>query len=525
MAEAIKWLLAFGADPNQKNKKGDTPLHYTMKVLSKGKAKIILKMLIQAGGDIDIENNKYKTPLDVAEDLGLKEEVQGVLASTGPEPDILRRWKKECLAYQTRIESRSPRSRAQLLSRSGSRQSISAGRKASSRSYQRIATSRSEDSKAVKTSNSRIRSVTSMMSLMSENTAFEGRLSSRSRISARSNRSGNAKRLNKMMTMVPLSSVLENLALSSSRESPELNDGNNVRHIRAQGVWRQLMTYFASAKHNLDEKEFIKLLLENEDLMVDGYLNLNRPTFKSGSAMLHAAVHYGKFEIVRVLLAVIEVNVNLQNNRGDSPLHIAAERCHKPRMVGVIKLLLDFKADKLLKNNDGDLPHQKAKDKWVRSFIKKYPKLPEDIEKKFIETESELESYFVNSNIMSKQMSSTKGEINELWSYLVPRGKDPKSKDVFITVESMTKALSVMLPQSRRIEPLIPDMFKLPVEDINMEKGISYEEFQRIIKICERPINFDDAPEKPMDMHSCALHMWEEAKKQDEEESKHVQDR
>jgi len=59
------WLLAFGADVNTQNKKGDTPLHQLMSNSEQFKTSKQLKDLIYHGAKRNIQNNNDNTPLSI----------------------------------------------------------------------------------------------------------------------------------------------------------------------------------------------------------------------------------------------------------------------------------------------------------------------------------------------------------------------------------------------------------------------------------------------------------------------------
>jgi ankyrin repeat protein len=56
-------LLQHGADPNARDKKGDTPLHYAVRE----NAFLIVSHLLQNGADPNLADHKGKVPLRTAE--------------------------------------------------------------------------------------------------------------------------------------------------------------------------------------------------------------------------------------------------------------------------------------------------------------------------------------------------------------------------------------------------------------------------------------------------------------------------
>jgi ankyrin repeat protein len=76
--EVMKILLARGADPNVRNSQGDTPLICATKYAG-GKAATV-KLLVESGTDLTIQDDKGKTALDYAK---AKEEDEAVVLLTG----------------------------------------------------------------------------------------------------------------------------------------------------------------------------------------------------------------------------------------------------------------------------------------------------------------------------------------------------------------------------------------------------------------------------------------------------------
>jgi len=76
--EVMKILLARGADPNVRKSQGDTPLICATKYAG-GKAATV-KLLVESGTDLTLQDNKGKTALDYAK---AKEEDEAVVLLTG----------------------------------------------------------------------------------------------------------------------------------------------------------------------------------------------------------------------------------------------------------------------------------------------------------------------------------------------------------------------------------------------------------------------------------------------------------
>ena len=61
--EFVKYFLSKNFNPNEKNKFGDTPLHYAMEI----KNKKIIQLLIDDGGDLYLKNKRGISPCDMAD--------------------------------------------------------------------------------------------------------------------------------------------------------------------------------------------------------------------------------------------------------------------------------------------------------------------------------------------------------------------------------------------------------------------------------------------------------------------------
>ncbi|KAL4228182.1 Osteoclast-stimulating factor 1 [Mactra antiquata] len=79
---------------------------------------------------------------------------------------------------------------------------------------------------------------------------------------------------------------------------------------------------------------------------------------KAGSTPLHWAAHGGHIDCLQALLAVRNVQVSVQNKLGDTPLHSAAWKGH----AEAVNKLLEKGAVANIRNNEGKLPYQLAKD-------------------------------------------------------------------------------------------------------------------------------------------------------------------
>ena len=81
--------------------------------------------------------------------------------------------------------------------------------------------------------------------------------------------------------------------------------------------------------------------------------DINLKDQMSGSTPLISAVTFGKTGIVKALIDA-KADLNIKNNDGATALHVAAFFCR----VEIVQLLIDAKADKTTKNNFGATPRE-----------------------------------------------------------------------------------------------------------------------------------------------------------------------
>eukprot|EP01121_Diplochlamys_sp_Union-15-3_P022080 TRINITY_DN9295_c0_g1_i1.p1 TRINITY_DN9295_c0_g1~~TRINITY_DN9295_c0_g1_i1.p1 ORF type:complete len:159 (-),score=38.22 TRINITY_DN9295_c0_g1_i1:31-507(-) len=112
----------------------------------------------------------------------------------------------------------------------------------------------------------------------------------------------------------------------------------------------------AKAGHEEDIRELLKLQLD-----------LNSRD-ELGNTALHYAAGAGHVLVVQHLTKSGKVNVNAQNNVGDTPLHKVAFKNPK-RVVDVINLLISAGANIQLANKEGLVPYDVCRDAEARSLL------------------------------------------------------------------------------------------------------------------------------------------------------------
>ncbi|CAF0808639.1 unnamed protein product [Didymodactylos carnosus] len=86
---------------------------------------------------------------------------------------------------------------------------------------------------------------------------------------------------------------------------------------------------------------------------------------KAGNTPLHWGAYGGYVECLKLLLPLSASIINQRNNVGDTPLHLACWKNHAP----IVQMLLDSRADKNIRNQDGKLPIDLTHDSDVRSIL------------------------------------------------------------------------------------------------------------------------------------------------------------
>lgn len=110
-----------------------------------------------------------------------------------------------------------------------------------------------------------------------------------------------------------------------------------------------------------DVEEAREILKENKEIKV------NRKYGPNGYTALHEACIHGQDEIVAMLLAHPDIDVNLKNNYGDTPFLLA---CYKGRTACVPLLLKDPRVKVNEPNDDGCTPLWYAASRGYLEVIK-----------------------------------------------------------------------------------------------------------------------------------------------------------
>lgn len=271
---------------------------------------------------------------------------------------------------------------------------------------------------------------------------------------------------------------------------PEIRDGELVlgpnqsdpqKVARTREVWKKLVAMFAKGKHGMDEVGFTETLINVADLIAEGYLDLNNSTSKSGQTMLHASVFYGKIDLVRILLQ-LNVDVNKRNAKGNTALHIAAERSLKMNMIPIAQLLLKKGASKLVKNQLNQTPQKKARSPLMAAVINLYPKVPDGVEKEEEKVEEEAE-VMNDKSLESSKLDYSINNIQRLFNLI--------SKDGYVGVPELEKALD-FLPEFDTIKEKIPHMLMFPIKSNDMEKGFTLKQFVKVVHLCGEPIDISN---------------------------------
>lgn len=106
-------------------------------------------------------------------------------------------------------------------------------------------------------------------------------------------------------------------------------------------------------------------------------VNINAQNKENGQSAIFYAYKSGSWRALE-FLAHYGVNLNLQDSKGDTILHMAAS----VQNIELIKMLLEFKASPLIENNSGVTPFELLSDNsklHLSSMIAKYPDLSNEM--------------------------------------------------------------------------------------------------------------------------------------------------
>jgi len=93
-----------------------------------------------------------------------------------------------------------------------------------------------------------------------------------------------------------------------------------------------------------------------------------------GNTALHMAAAAGHVAIVKQLVKADGIDINAQNDQGKTPLHQAVWR----NQADVVKVLLGASARTDVKDNDGHLPRDLARDRDIKDLLPKSEEGNED---------------------------------------------------------------------------------------------------------------------------------------------------
>lgn len=114
----------------------------------------------------------------------------------------------------------------------------------------------------------------------------------------------------------------------------------------------------ASAQQFSDSYQFLQAIRETDGTKVNKYLEnkslriVNAKDRATGEGALHIVVKRNDSTYLRVLLQQDDINANLQDNRGNTPLLIAAERGWNEGA----QILIKYNANVNLANTSGETP-------------------------------------------------------------------------------------------------------------------------------------------------------------------------
>lgn len=280
--ELTKWLLAWGANPNLPNRKAVTPMHFLAENIKKDGSKEILRMLVEAGGDLHRKNKKGHTPWAIIKAKQMESHAKRYIEGYKKTPGIAKKWRSEIVDF------------------------------------------------------------------------YKGK--------------------NKFATMDMTGDAKSETSSSvHSTDASSAASGGETRAQRGKRVFKELVEMLAKQKGDVNEEEFCRKIRDNKDIIRSGHLDLNQTTSRTGASLLHACVWYMKLECVRALVEVGGADVQLQNAKGATCLHLAAERGHKDNVRRVIDIIMTAGAQKTTKTKKGKTPPDKAKLEPIAEYIRNWP--------------------------------------------------------------------------------------------------------------------------------------------------------
>jgi ankyrin repeat protein len=154
-----------------------------------------------------------------------------------------------------------------------------------------------------------------------------------------------------------------------------IGKGANVNAADSDGITPLIASLSDKKRNKTKELETVKTLIANGADVNSVYQSLqySESHVYNGNSLLHYAIISGTPETIKYLLS-LKLNINLQNKRGVTPLHYAANQ----RRTDNFELLLKNGANPRIKDNDGKDPIFVALDTWGKvdgSISDSYKKL------------------------------------------------------------------------------------------------------------------------------------------------------
>ncbi|BET37530.1 hypothetical protein SAP269_01190 [Spiroplasma ixodetis] len=201
-------------------------------------------------------------------------------------------------------------------------------------------------------------------------------------------------------------------------------DEQNLQDLENENIWQYIKNQIINKVNNFNlyKKDIFKLLIENG-------ADVNIQDNKGISSILHKAIFNENLEIVKELLNHPEIDLNIQDNDGNTPLHFAL---FKNNLEIVQELIKHKNIDYQKTNKKGEKPINlfccsKCKNEDIKNIlelkskIQITEKLLEDksklIQKQILDLNNKLNFYkkefenkLISSTIFSKQENETTNE-------------------------------------------------------------------------------------------------------------------